>query len=81
MRIGIAPGVERVRVGKAIGIAVGGAEQEADLLALLQTDARELDIFQRIAGEEMQRRVEPQQLLDRSPPGSPRPAKARSGST
>ena len=34
MRIGAAPAVERVGMGKTKRIAIGGAEQEADLLAL-----------------------------------------------
>ena len=65
MRVRRPAGVEGVGIGKALGIAVGGAEQKADLLALPQPHAGELDLFQRIAGKEMQRRVEPQQFLDR----------------
>ena len=65
MRVGIAPRIERVRIGKALGIAIGRPEQEADPLAFAQADPRDFDVLERIAGEEMQRRVEAQKLLDR----------------
>src|SRR5271165_4919686 len=68
MRVGIPPAVERVGPGKAIGVAIGGAEQKANLLPFLQLDAGELDIFQRATGKEMERRVEPQHFLDRRGP-------------
>ena len=45
MRIGLARGVEGVGVRKARGIAIGGAEQEADLLALPKANAGELDVL------------------------------------
>src|SRR6185437_10861335 len=58
-------GAKRVGFGEALGIAVGGAEQKADFLALEQLDAGELYLLQRVAVKEMERRIEAQQFLDR----------------
>src|SRR6516162_9647746 len=65
MGIGRPPAVEGVGHWEPLGIAVGGAEQEADLFAFPQAYAGDLGILQSVAIEEMQRRVEPQQFLDR----------------
>ena len=70
MRIAARPRIEDVGIGKALRIPVGGAEQKADLLTLPQGDAGELDVLQRVAGEEMQGRVEPQQFFDRRGDGA-----------
>src|SRR5271166_6382577 len=71
MRIGLASGVEGVGVRKTLRIAIGGAKQQADPLALLEGDAGELHVLERVALKEMQRRVEPQELLDRRRAGLP----------
>ena len=55
--------IEAVGVLPARRIAVGGGEQQPDLLALLELDALDLDRLQRIAVEEVQRRIEAQRLL------------------
>src|ERR1700734_12503 len=65
MRIRRPPAVEGVGVGKARGIAIGGAEKKADPVALPKPHACELCVLQRVALKKMQRRVEAQQLLDR----------------
>ena len=62
--------IEAGRVGIAGGIAIGGAEEEADLLAFLQPDAGDLTGFKGIAVEEMQRRVEAE-ASSPSPPSPP----------
>ena len=56
-------GSKRSGIVPARRIAVGGGEQQADLLALLEPDALDLDRLQRIAVEEVQRRVEAERLL------------------
>src|SRR5271166_3832218 len=70
MRICRPRAVEAVGIKKALGIPVGGAEQKADLLTLPQVDAGKLDVLECVAGEEMQRRVEPQQFFDRRGDGA-----------
>ena len=64
------PAVEAVGIRKALGIAIGGAKQKADLLALLEAHAGELHVLERVTGEEVQRRVEPQELFDRRGDGA-----------
>ena len=54
------PAVEAVGIRKALGIAIGGPKQKADLLALLEAHAGQLHVLERVTGEEVQRRVEPQ---------------------
>src|SRR5437016_8317889 len=55
MRVGSARGIESIRFAEACRIAIGGAEQQADGFALLQVNAGDIDILERIAGEEMKR--------------------------
>ena len=63
--------IDPVGFGKALGIAIGGAEEQSDLLAsTLEGDAFIFDILERIAGEEVQRRVEPQEFFDRRGDGA-----------
>ena len=64
MRAGLAPRIETVGIWKALWIAIGGAEQEADLVALAQFHTGNLDVFQGVAGEKMERRVVAQQFFD-----------------
>ena len=64
MRTGWAHRVEAVRVGEARGVAVGGGEQAADGVAGAKSVAEYLDVGKREAGEEVERRVEAQHLLD-----------------
>src|SRR5271166_4878951 len=55
MRIRRTPGVESVGMGKARGIAIGGAEKKADPVAVPKLHAGELCVFQRVALKKMQR--------------------------
>ena len=55
--------IEGRRRRVAGGIAIGGAEQEAYRLALFQLQAVEIHILQRIAGEEVERRVVAKHLV------------------
>ena len=64
VRIGRAAWIETVRFGEDQRVAIGGAEQQADPIALTQSYSRDLDVLQRVACEEMQRRIEPQQFFD-----------------
>src|ERR1700680_3868297 len=50
--------VEATGVGVARRVAVGRAEEKADLLALVELDAGDLDRLERITIEEMKRRIE-----------------------
>src|SRR5260370_23672013 len=63
MRIGRSAGIDAVRIGEALAVAIGGAEQQADLVAAPQRNPVEIDILQRIAREEVKRRIEAQQFL------------------
>ena len=63
-RIGRPADVKRIGVAETLGIAIGGAQQQPDPLALPQRDALVFDVLQGVAGEQMKRRVEAQQFLD-----------------
>src|SRR5262245_56613409 len=64
MRVGRSSRIELIGRGKALLIAIGGAEQQAHRLAFLQLKAVIVDILEGVAAEEMQGRIEAQQLLD-----------------
>ena len=63
-RAGGAGGIEAVRVGEARRVAAGGGEQAADGVAAAEAVAEGVGVLEREAGEEVERRVEAQQLLD-----------------
>ena len=56
--------VEAAGMVMAARIAVGGTEEETDLLALPQLDAFDLDRLESVAIEEMERRIEAERLFD-----------------
>ena len=61
---GAAGGVEAGRVGEARRVAVGGGEEAAHGVAGAEAVAEDLDVLERVAGEEVERRVEAQDFLD-----------------
>jgi hypothetical protein len=67
-RVGLrrAGGVEPVRLGMGRGVAVGRGEQARHLVARREAVAEDLHLLPRDAGEDVQRRVEAQDLLDRA---------------
>ena len=52
--------------GQPIGVAVGGTQQQRNLIAAFEGMAENLNLFIGIAGEHMQRRIEAQDFLDRA---------------
>ena len=56
--------VECVGVFEAGGVAVCGAEHQADDIALFQGNTTKVEIFKRVAGEHVEGRVETQHFFD-----------------
>ncbi len=61
--LGVAFGQEAVGLGEPRTVAIGGGEKKADLFTSAEAQAIEIDVLQSIAGEQMQGRIEAQQLL------------------
>src|SRR6516165_5169271 len=58
--------IEAVGIGKGLRIAIGGAKQAKDRLALGEIHAADLDILERGAPDDLDRRIVAQEFLDRT---------------
>src|SRR6516165_6594544 len=58
--------IETVGIGKGLRIAIGGAKQANDRLALGEIHAADLDILERGACNDLDRRIIAQEFLDRA---------------
>ena len=61
--LGSRSGHEAVWLREARRVAVGGTQHQPDAFALLQADPSIFKVFQRIAGEKVERRIVAQRLL------------------